>query len=170
MCAQSLNRVRLFAIPWTAGRQAPLSMEFTRQEHWGGLPFSPSGDLSHPGTEPESPASPALAGRFFTTEPPGKPMSNTILIQFFLMITCFILRILCLKEVELREFNESSPRYLDTMGFPTSPSSTTRVPGKGLCSHYLCRQHLQAGPGKTCSVSSSLHQPQSIPPKCISLP
>ena len=41
-----------------------------------GLPFPPPGDLPHPGIEPAAPASPALAGRFFTTEPPGKPKVN----------------------------------------------------------------------------------------------
>ena len=54
------------------------SAEFPRQEHWGGWPFLPRGDLPDPGTEPASPASPALAGRFFTTEPPGKPPESFI--------------------------------------------------------------------------------------------
>ena len=51
-------------------RQAPLSMEFSRQEYWSRLPFPPLGDLPNPGLEP---VSPALAGRFFTTAPHGKP-------------------------------------------------------------------------------------------------
>ena len=51
-------------------RQAPLSMGFSGQEYWSGLPVPPAGDLPDPGIEP---ASPALAGKFFTTEPPGKP-------------------------------------------------------------------------------------------------
>ena len=59
-----------FVTPWTVGPQAPLSMGSPRQEYCSGLPFSPPGDLSDPGVETESPA---LAGRFFTTEPPGKP-------------------------------------------------------------------------------------------------
>ena len=42
--------------PWTVARQAPLSMAFSRQEHWSGLPFPPPGDLPDPGIEPESPA------------------------------------------------------------------------------------------------------------------
>ena len=50
----------------------PLSMEFSRQEYRSGLPFPSPGDLSNPGIEPESPVSPALAGGFFITEPPGK--------------------------------------------------------------------------------------------------
>ena len=57
------------ATPWTAAHQAPLSMGFPRQEYWSRLPFSTPG----PGIELASPTTPALAGRFFTTEPPGKP-------------------------------------------------------------------------------------------------
>ena len=58
-----------FATPWTVARQAPLSMEFPRQEYWSGSPFLSPGDLPDPGIEPASPASPALAGGFLTTEP-----------------------------------------------------------------------------------------------------
>ena len=68
-CAQSLSCVQLFETPWAVSCQAPLSVGFSRQEHWSGLPFPPPGDLPSPGIEPESPASPALAGRLFTTEP-----------------------------------------------------------------------------------------------------
>ena len=50
--AQSLSRVQLFATPWTAAHQAPLSMVFPRQEYWSGLPFPPPGDLHDPGIEP----------------------------------------------------------------------------------------------------------------------
>ena len=69
-CVQSLSCVQLFATPWTIARQAPLSMEFSRQEYWSTLPFPTPGDLPDPGIKP---AALALAGRFFTTEPPGKP-------------------------------------------------------------------------------------------------
>ena len=51
-----LSHVRLFVTPWTAVRQAPLSMEFSRQEYWNGLPFPSPGDLSDPGIKPRSPA------------------------------------------------------------------------------------------------------------------
>ena len=54
-------------------QRAPLSMGFSRQEYWSGLPFPSTGDLPDPGTETTSPA---LAGRFFTTEPPGKPTNE----------------------------------------------------------------------------------------------
>ena len=62
-----------FATPWTVACQVPLFMRFPRQEHWSGFPFPPPGDLSDPGIEP---ASPALAGGFFTTEPPRKRERN----------------------------------------------------------------------------------------------
>ena len=53
------------ATPWTVAYQAPLSMGFSKQEHWSGLPYTPSGDLLDPGVEPMSLMSPALAGGFF---------------------------------------------------------------------------------------------------------
>ena len=63
----------LFTTPWTVAHQALLSMEFSRQEYWSELLFPSPGDPPNPGKEPEFLASPALAGGFFTTEPPGKP-------------------------------------------------------------------------------------------------
>ena len=60
--------------PWTVAHQAPLSVAFSRQEYWSGLPFPSPGDLPDPGIEPVSLAYPALAGRFFTSESPGKPL------------------------------------------------------------------------------------------------
>ena len=50
--------------PWTVTHQVPLSLEFSRQEYWSGLPFPSSGDLPNSGMEPMSPASPVLGGRF----------------------------------------------------------------------------------------------------------
>ena len=61
------SRVRLCVTPWTVAHQAPLSMGFSRQEYWKGLPFPSPGDLPNPGIEPTSLTSPTLAGRFFTT-------------------------------------------------------------------------------------------------------
>ena len=58
------------AAPWTVALQAPLSMGFSRQEHWSGLLFPPPGGLPNPGTEPESPA---LQADSLPSEPPGKP-------------------------------------------------------------------------------------------------
>ena len=69
-----LSCVLLFATLWTVAYQAPLSMKFSRQEYWGGLPFPPPGDLPNPGIKPDSPV---LAGRFFTTAPGGKLSPDT---------------------------------------------------------------------------------------------
>ena len=61
--------------PWTIAHQAPLSMGFSRQEYWSGWSYPPPGDLPHPGIEPTSLVSPALAGRFFTTVSLGKTLT-----------------------------------------------------------------------------------------------
>ena len=58
-----------FMTPWTVAHLSPLSLRFPRQEYWSGLPCPPPGDLPDPGIKP---AASALAGGFFTTEPPGK--------------------------------------------------------------------------------------------------
>ena len=70
------SHVQLFLTLWTVAHQAPLSTEFSKQEYWSGLPCPPPRDLPNPGIEPTSLISPALAGGFFTTTPPGRPMSE----------------------------------------------------------------------------------------------
>ena len=69
MKVKSLSRVRLFATPWTIAHQAFLSMGFSRQEYWSGLPFPSLGDLPDPGIEPRSPA---LQADALTSEPPER--------------------------------------------------------------------------------------------------
>ena len=63
-----VSRVRLFGTPWTVGCWAPLSMGFSRQEYWSGLPRPFPGGLPSPGSEPASLTSSALAGVFFPTK------------------------------------------------------------------------------------------------------
>ena len=78
VCVCELSFIHLFVTPWTIALQAPLTMEFSRQEYWSRLPFPTPGDLHYPGIESESSVStvsPALAGRFFTPEPSGKPIA-----------------------------------------------------------------------------------------------
>ena len=65
--------VRLFVTLWTVARRAPLSMGFSRQEYWHGLPCPSLGDLPNRGIEPMSLMSPALVGQFFTTSAAWKP-------------------------------------------------------------------------------------------------
>ena len=70
MCSCMLSHfshVQFFATLWTVARQTLLSMGFSKQEYWSGLPCPPPGDLPNPGTELMSLMSPALAGWFFTT-------------------------------------------------------------------------------------------------------
>ena len=74
----SLSCVQLFVTPWTVARQAPLSMEFSRQEYWSGLPFPTPGDLPDPVVEPASLMSPELASGFYSTEPPVKPCHGVL--------------------------------------------------------------------------------------------
>ena len=70
MKVKSLSRVQLFSTPWTVAYQASLSMGFSRQEYWSGLPFPSPGDLPDPGIKP---GSPTLEADALTSEPPGKP-------------------------------------------------------------------------------------------------
>ena len=79
VCARAHVRVQVCSVMsnsvtiWTIAGQAPLSMKFSRQEYWSGLPSPLPGALPDPGIELTSLASPALAGGFFITVPPGKP-------------------------------------------------------------------------------------------------
>ena len=90
---QSLSHVQLFAILWIVAHQAPLFMEFSRQEYWSRLLIPTPGDLPDSEIEPTSLVSPALAGGFFTTELPGKPgmMNNGVIIDggFLKMLSSF---------------------------------------------------------------------------------
>ena len=67
------SHVQLFVTPWSVVSQAPLSMGFSWQEYWSGLPCPSPGDLPDPGIEPISPASNALKVNSLPTEPAGKP-------------------------------------------------------------------------------------------------
>ena len=72
VCAHSLSRVQFFVTLWTVAHQAPLSMEFSRQVYWNGLPFPTPGDLPDPGIEP---GSPALQEDSLSSEPPAMLMA-----------------------------------------------------------------------------------------------
>ena len=69
MHAYMLSHVLFFVTPWTIACQAPLSMGFSKQEYWSGLPFSSPGDLPNAGIKPESPVSPALQADALPLEP-----------------------------------------------------------------------------------------------------
>ena len=94
--ASRFSRVRLFATRWTVAHQAPLSMGFSRQEYWSGLPCPPSGDLPNPGIEPGPPPSQMNS---LLSEPPGKHhfppqrLINNFIECFSLWVCCYFLMI-----------------------------------------------------------------------------
>ena len=81
---------------WTVVCQAPLSMGFSKQEYWSRLPFPSTGDLLNPGIKPGSPTSPALAGRFFMTEPSGKTLNINIHTSYFIIHYTYVYIIITL--------------------------------------------------------------------------
>ena len=89
MCVCMLSHfshVQLFVTSWTVAHQALLSMGFSRQEYWSGMPFPSPGDLPNPGIKPMSLSSLQLAGRFFTTVSPGKLLQANKPKSYFLFL------------------------------------------------------------------------------------
>ena len=76
LCAKSFSHVRLFVTLWTIAHQAPLSMGFSRQEYYSGLPCPPAGNLPNPGIEPTSPVSPALQADSLPLSHQGSPKDD----------------------------------------------------------------------------------------------
>ena len=76
LCTQSVMSDSVTS--WTVTHQAPLSMEFSRQEYWKELPFLTPGDLPNSGIEPTTFAFPVIAGRLFTSAPPKKPIRKLL--------------------------------------------------------------------------------------------
>ena len=85
VCLCVLSHVQLFVTPRTVAHQDPLSMGFSRQEYWRGLPVPPQGALPDPGIKSVSLASPVLVGGFFTTAPPGKAWTITVLDRYLVL-------------------------------------------------------------------------------------
>ena len=113
--AQSLSCLWLFVIPWTVACQAPLSMGFSRQEYWSGLPCPPPRDLPDPRIEPMSSASPALAGRFIT-KPPG---THHVCIHMPKLIKWYMLDICrqnqTCRSVEQNKESKNKPTHLQSI-------------------------------------------------------
>ena len=74
------SHVQLFVTLWTVSHHAPMSLGFSRQEYWNGLPCPPPGDLPNPVIKPMSPVSPALQADSLPTEPPEKPIKRDCLL------------------------------------------------------------------------------------------
>ena len=121
---QSLSHVQLFATPWTAACQAPLSMGFLRQEYWSGLPFSSQGESSRPRYQ----VSPALAGGFFIQiggiKISRKGMKTCAFYFFIIYLFIFIIIILLYNIILVLPYiNMNPPRV-----YTCSPSWTPLPP------------------------------------------
>jgi len=97
MCMRShFSCVWFFVTPWTIDLQGLLSMGFSRQEYWSGLPCPPIGDLHNPGIEPTSGTSPTLAGKFFiinaTWETHLRPTVLFLFFSYFCLLFCVLMR------------------------------------------------------------------------------
>ena len=113
-CAQMLSRIRLFVTSWTVAHQAPLSMGFSRQEYWNGLPFLSPGDLPHPGM---GPVSPALAGRFFTTSATWEALSKIVIAKQMVASNCCCS--VCTETYSLSRCRENKEEASDLKAGPT---------------------------------------------------
>ena len=131
-CVKLLSHVQLFATPWTVAHQAPLSMGFSRQEHWSGLPFPSLGDLPNLGIEPRSPA---LQADALSSEPPGKlPLVSfkKKIVYLFGFSNCF-----------RRQLSPYAEERAENLGWD-SPSFQTRLEHSSVCGLEQLAWFLQA--------------------------
>ena len=132
--AQSLSHVQLFATPWTVAFQATLSMGFSRQEYWSGLPFPSPRDLPNPGVEPIAGRSPALQADSLPAERPGKPhfiyinILNGILNFRLKKISC-LLHTVCSMGIGWKWSHRIREREVNGPWTPTSPFADSAIVG-----------------------------------------
>ena len=139
VCVCVLSHVQIFATPWTAGQQAPLSMEVFRQEYWSGLPFHPPRDLPDPGVQPVG---------SFTSSATWEPLR--------------------LSKTFLLKCGAALSRFLDSLSFPEKkylknywPGTSLVVQGLGLCLRV-------GGRGLISGLKARVpHAPRSKTPKSI---
>ena len=124
-CAQSLSCIQLFGTKWTVACQPPLSMRFSRQEHWSGLPCPPPGDLPNPGVESRSPT---LQADSLPSEPPGKPMNTGVgslsLLQGIFPTQGLNWGLLHCRWILYQLSHKGSPRILEWVTYPFSRGSS----------------------------------------------
>ena len=120
-----------FTNPWTIARQAPLSMEFSRQEYWRRLPFPSVGNLPNPGIEPDSPA---LQADSLPSEPPGKPFQVLKPLQSKKTLTGHIIFYSHLLAMQRSKFPNQRSNLC-----PQSRVLTTGPPGKSYCAATVCQ-------------------------------
>ena len=119
-----LSHVRLFATPWTVAHQAPLSMGFSRQEYWSGLPLPSPGALPNPEIKHRSSA---LQTDSLPSEPPRKP-KNTGVDSLFLLQGIFLTQewncgLLHCRWILYKLSHQGSPRILEWIAYPISSGS-----------------------------------------------
>ena len=138
--------VQLCAALWTVAHQAPLSMGFSRQEYWYGLPYLPSEVLPDPGVEPVSLKSPALAGRFFTTGTTWEAPSQ-VLIVANRAIAALNIRILIKHSIPLPKVASEvqNPKWLEACQDPLEKCSWSLYVTSfsleiinGIVPHWIC--------------------------------
>ena len=112
MKVKSLSCIRLFATPWTIAYQAPLSIGFSRQECWSGLPFPSPGDLPNPGIEPRSPA---LQADVLPSEPPGNQKEMKIGYRKDICIPAFIATLFTIAKIWIQPKRPSVDEWIKKM-------------------------------------------------------
>ena len=137
MCAKSLQSSPTLATQLTVARQAPPSTGFSRQEYWHGLPCPSPGDLPKPGIESVSFMSPALAGGFFTTEPPGKPLFSSVQFSSVAQSCLTLCNITPGFPVhhQLLEFTQTRVHRVSDAIQPSHPLSSPSLPALNLSQH-----------------------------------
>ena len=141
-----LIRVWLFVTPWTVAHQAPLSMEFSRQEYWSGLPCPPPGHLQEPGTEPTSPVSPAGQEGSLPLCHVGSPLMLLLLIIVKCMMWGRDLNLTLCDPMDcstpglpvhhqLLEFTQTHVRWVGDAIQPSHPLSSPSPPAFNLSQH-----------------------------------
>ena len=165
---KSLSHVQLFVTPWTVTYQVPLSIGFSRQEYWSGLPFPPPGDLPNPGVEPRSPT---LQADALLSEPPGKPHTIVYRLQSHTFV-CFMYFGRWVLHTKT-SINFSHPHFHGLYSLirvilrdpgTRNPKSTVMYPHGDNVTHALLHSHMPPHAQKClCNLSESLkHKPIAI--------
>ena len=155
---KSLSCVQLFVTLWAVAHQAPLSMGFSRQKYWSGLPWPPPGDLPNPGIEPSSLMSPVLASRFFTTSTTWEACvrgENPLNLQVTFSRACFSYSKLSVSRNDPRVRLSLSSGHCGDGGVlwhsePLTPRWRERIYRKVLQVVHLLRKMLE-GRAETCN-------------------
>ena len=167
--AQLFSGVRLFASLWTVAHQAPLSMGFSRQESWSGLPCPPPGDLPNPGFESVCLMALALPSRFFTTTPSAKPMLFFILSKYIYLWISVSWVVLVIKNPlpmqEMQETQVQSPGWEDPLKGEMATHSSIlacKIPWTEKPGDLQSTGHKETWLSDTCTQSLTCSKSKSV--------